>query len=121
MNSCKQRSPGGITEKQLSDLHSELMALHDSTMVKHGLSLHLIDQLDELERNQPQAALDSIRDALDQSNEAMMDWMAEYADPVTQDSMALNYLMDQLRLMKEIAQTQASAIDGANTLLGTDK
>lgn len=121
MNSCKQGNSGGITEKQLSDLHSELMALHDSTMVKHGISLHLMDQLDEFERNQPQAAVDSIRDALDQSNEAMMDWMAEYTDPVTQDSAALNYLMDQLRLMKEIAHTQASAIDGAKSLLGTTK
>ena len=121
MSSCKQGSSGGITEKQLSDLHSELMALHDSAMVKHGVSLNLIDQLDELERNQPLATVDSVRDALDQSNEAMMDWMAEYTDPVTQDSTALNYLMDQLRLMKEIAHTQSSAIDGAKNLLGTNK
>lgn len=121
MNTCKQENSGGITEKHLSDLHNELMALHDSTMVKHGVSLYLMDQLDKLEGNQPQAMVDSIRGALDQSNEAMMDWMAEYADPVTKDSTAMNYLMDQLRLMKEIAQTQASAIDGAKTLLGTNK
>ncbi len=121
MSSCKQGSPGGITDEQLSNLHSKLMALHDSTMVKHGLSLNLIDQLNDLNRNQPQALVDSIRDALDQSNEAMMDWMSEYADPVTKDSTAMNYLLDQLRQMKEIAQTQASAIDGAKTLLGTNK
>jgi len=121
MSACKPSTSAGISTTELASLHTELMALHDSTMVKHGVSLKMIDQLDQIKLSQPEGSLDSIRDELDRSNEAMMDWMAEYTDPVTQDSSALNYLMDQLRLMKAIAQTQATAISGGKTILETKK
>ena len=121
MSACKPGASGGISTTELTGLHTELMALHDSTMVKHGVALKLIDQLDQMILSQPEASLDSIRDELDHSNEAMMDWMAEYTDPVTQDSAALNYLRDQLSLMKEIAQAQGSAISGAKTIMEMKK
>lgn len=117
---CNPGPKQGISTKLLADLHKQLMDLHDSTMVGHGVSLQLIDQLDQkklVQADSTSTVLDSIRTVLDHTNEAMMDWMAGYTDPVTQDSTALIYLQDQLRLMKEIAANQTNSIHRAKMIL----
>ena len=96
------------------------MAMHDSTMVKHGEALSLIDKLKIITNNprtQNITMVDSIRTELDQSNESMMDWMANYEDPIEKDSAAINYLNAQIDIMHKISVHQLQNIALAKKIL----
>lgn len=115
---CKSGTGNSVSSKVLIDLHSNLMALHDSSMAKHGEALALIDQLKSKKPNfSDSTSVDSVINILDKSNESMMDWMANFNDPETQDSAAFHYLEEQIQWMKNLYQTQTSAITRAKTLL----
>ena len=86
---CKSKE----TEKIIKSLHDQLMLLHDETMAKQGESMSMIAQLKAIKESSAvdnATTIDSIRTELDYSNEMMMDWMADYQDPVTNDHMQHN-------------------------------
>lgn len=124
LTACKPGTSKDMSSASFDQLHRELMDLHDSSMVQHGISLRLIDQVilkKTISAGQQAGSLDSIESELDQTNEAMMDWMAEFTDPVSRDSAAISYLKDQIGRMKEITQKQISAITGAQKILDPKK
>jgi hypothetical protein len=105
-------------EKLVGSLHTELMALHDSTMNQYGVAVNLIDQLKKMTPD-PAAItpIDSIRTELDGSNAYMMDWMANYMEPSTKDSTAWLYLTKQIELLHKLALHQMQNIHQGNILL----
>ncbi len=118
--SCRSKPETNPIPAQLAALNDQLMALHDSTMVKHGEALSLIDKLKIITNNpgnQNITMVDSIRTELDQSNESMMDWMANYEDPIEKDSAAINYLHTQIDIMHKISVHQLQNIALAKKIL----
>lgn len=116
---CKQSPEPNLLLPTIAALNSELMALHDTTMIKHGECLALIDML-KLKVNTSgkfhMTYIDSIRTELDHSNESMMDWMAHYTDPIEKDSTAIHYLKAQLNIMKNISIYQTKNIELAKKI-----
>jgi hypothetical protein len=47
----------------------------------------------------------------------MMDWMAAYQDPVTEDTAAAGYLKEQIKAVREIARIQELNLGAARVLL----
>lgn len=117
---CHSKPETNPIPTQIDSLNDKLMAMHDSTMVKHGEALSLIDKLKIITNNpsnQNITMVDSIRTELDQSNESMMDWMANYEDPIEKDSAAVNYLNAQIDIMHKISVHQLQNIALAKKIL----
>ena len=118
-------SPGKNVEQSVMDLHTQLMALHDSTMNQYGICGSLAEQLkklvnaagDSVQTNRS----DSIRTELDASNEYMMDWMNTYHEPEKKDSAAMKYFKAQIDLLSQLAAHQKQAIEQAHLILNSIK
>lgn len=120
MAACLSKSKNNTLAADVAALNATLMDLHDTTMVRHGQSLSLIEQLKSKSKmaSGPQLTyMDSIRTELDQSNESMMDWMANYSDPLEKDSAAINYLNQQIKIMNDISTHQIQNLDIAKKIL----
>ncbi|MBK6390452.1 MAG: hypothetical protein IPF70_07730 [Saprospiraceae bacterium] len=113
---CKSKE----TEKIIKSLHDQLMLLHDETMAKQGESMSLIAQLKAIKESSAvdnATTIDSIRTELDYSNEMMMDWMADYQDPVTNDTSSISYLRSQIDQMNKISSHMQHNIELAKSIL----
>ena len=112
---CKSKE----TEKIIKSLHDQLMLLHDE-MAKQGESMSLIAQLKAIKESSAvdnATTIDSIRTELDYSNEMMMDWMADYQDPVTNDTSSISYLRSQIDQMNKISSHMQHNIELAKSIL----
>ncbi|HNR07739.1 MAG TPA: hypothetical protein PKM27_10530 [Saprospiraceae bacterium] len=117
---CASGGSGKEIAGEVRMLHDSLMKLHDETMASHSSCLSLIDELKDLSAAAPDAGkvqIDSVRTELDYTSEIMMDWMAAYQDPVTEDTVAAGYLKEQIKAVREIARIQELNLGAARVLL----
>ncbi len=117
---CASGGPKQDVADEVRMLHDSLMKLHDQTMLSHSTCLSLIDELKNLSSAAPEPEkvhIDSIRTELDYTSEIMMDWMAAYQDPVTEDTVAAGYLKEQIKAVQEIARIQDTNLGTARILL----
>nr|MBP8943137.1 hypothetical protein [Saprospiraceae bacterium] len=87
---------------------------------KQGESMSLIAQLKAIKESSAvdnATTIDSIRTELDYSNEMMMDWMADYQDPVTNDTSSISYLRSQIDQMNKISSHMQHNIELAKSIL----
>lgn len=117
---CASGGPKQDVATEVRMLHDSLMKLHDQTMLSHSSCLSLIDELKNLSSAAPEPEkvhIDSIRTELDYTSEIMMDWMAAYQDPATEDTVAAVYLKEQIKAVLEIARIQDLNLANARILL----
>lgn len=108
---CKEDSP---IQREIDLKHDEIMLIHDEVMPKMKDIYRLKKELKKVKNKE--VTNTHIR-ALDNADEAMMDWMANYKKPGAKDVGYLDYLANQLRLVKEVKIEMLEAISTAQNLL----
>jgi len=106
--------------KAITEANTTVMTLHDETMARHGEIMNLAEELKKKAKDTvllKGTLLDSIRTELDGLNEEMMDWMADFEEPETQDDLALNYLKEQAEMLTKLKASQLQNIEAAKNLL----
>ena len=106
--------------KAMADANTNVMTLHDETMASHGEIMNLAEELKKKAQDTVFAnktLIDSISTELDELNEEMMDWMAEFEEPETQDEGALKYLKEQAEILSRLKASQLQNIEAAKNLL----
>lgn len=103
---CKEDNP---IQKEINSKHEEIMVIHDEVMPK----MKDIYQLKKkLKKSLPNVQAEQLIVQLEQADELMMDWMAQYKKPKI-DSDYETYLADQLKSVKVVKRDMLSSISNA--------
>ncbi len=121
--SCKE-------EKESSQM-KEVMAVHDEVMPKMGQLGKLVGELKGIENDSTEIGKQykEARIALQDANEAMMDWMKNFGDRFTSDEILkgadlseqkLQWLDEEEENVKALQEQINSSIENAQGLLGME-
>ncbi len=110
-SSCKDSSPEG---KEIQQLHEEVMVIHDDVMPK----MRDIYKLRKaLLKHDDQSEVEHLISALENADDAMMDWMADYKKPKASDPGYQQYLANEKVLIAGVRDQMLSAISDAEAFL----
>jgi len=108
---CKSEDPIQI---KINQKHKEIMSIHDEVMPKMKDIYSLKKQLKKVEDKDQVVDLLS---ALENADDAMMDWMAQYKKPKKDVINYESYLADQQKAVTKVREEMLSAISQAQTYL----
>ena len=118
---------GGADEAKIEEARKEVMDLHDEAMPLIAdmgqLAQRLEMKLDTMtvDDSMARAKVADAKEQLNQAEEAMFDWMAEY-NKVTLSELeadsALSFLAQQKERMKQVADQMHSSIANAEVIVG---
>ena len=111
MGSCKEASPQQL---EINTMHDEVMVIHDAVMPKMRDIYKLRKELKKEEENSTTTTL--IKN-LENADDAMMDWMAQYKKPGTSDENYQKYLNEQKASISVVRDEMLSAIQEAQEYL----
>ena len=120
-SSCKSEH-----STEVQKLYDEVMVIHDEVMPEMGTIHKLKKQLKGLLKN-PSATLDQADvkkniEALDQADEAMMDWMHQFKVPKeASDKIKLEYLAIQKEKMAKVNTDMKTIIKNAQDAVNSYK
>lgn len=108
---CKPQTP---EQKEINQRHHEIMVIHDEVM---PLMKDIYQLKKALKKSTQSLESQALIKALDEADEAMMDWMAGYDKPNTSDSNYNTYLDQQMVDVKKMQEVMLTSIDNAKNYL----
>lgn len=109
---CKPSTP---EQMEINKMHDEIMVIHDEVMPLMKDTYKLRRQLKTASNTSPE--VQALITALDDADEAMMDWMAGYDKPSTSDDNYQSYLDQQMTDVNKMKDLMLHSIDNARKYL----
>lgn len=111
---------GGTKNAEIESLHDQVMEIHDEVMPKMRDINQMKKKVRKLSSTVDETVIMGHINLLDEADEKMMSWMAQYRKPSTKDvEEAKNYLSEQMILIKDVKETMLKAIADAQNLVDT--
>ena len=111
LSSCKPADPSDPNYI----LHTEIMVVHDEVMPEMSTIHRIKKKLKNLDTTGEE--IDQLVTNLDDADEAMMSWMADYDRPDGSDSLSLAYLRMEKEKISDVSRKMKSAIREGNEFL----
>ena len=111
--SCQSGGPEGPNK----ELHDEIMVVHDEVMPEMS-TIHRIKKRLRKFDDDGNLEVKTMIQRLDDADEAMMSWMADYKRPKGADSLSMIYLHNEKDKISEVSRLMKSAIKDGNELAG---
>ena len=108
--SCGDQTP---QEKHISELHARVMVIHDEMMPQ----MKDIYKLRKSLKGSELAQADTLIERLDEAEEAMMSWMAQYQKPKASDPDYAAYMDQQWISVQKMRDVMKEAIQMAKEAL----
>jgi len=100
-----------------SQLHDQVMVVHDEVMPKMKDIYKLKKALRKLNKDKSDESIMSAIAALSTADDEMMDWMAEYSRPKQHSAESILYLKGQMAKIKVVKSSMLAAINNAQTII----
>ena len=109
---------GGSKNSEIETLHDQVMEIHDEVMPKMRDINQMKKKVRKLSSTLDEAIIQQHLNHLDEADEKMMSWMAQYKKPGAQDVAAAKaYLSEQMILVKDVKDSMLKAISDAQKLV----
>jgi len=108
---CKPDTP---EQKEIDKRHDEIMVIHDEVM---PLMKDIYGLKKQLKKSSQSPDTQALILALEEADEVMMDWMANYDKPSSTDTGYKDYLEQQMKDVMNVKEKMLSSIKQANKYL----
>lgn len=130
ITACKEDQKPDNTDQnpeiqEFNELQEQTMTVHDEVMPKMSTLMDLREKLGQISDSAKKKEASQLRNALEQSHDDMMDWMADYSDKfphgeeIPQEEIAekMPVLKKELEEIEQLADQTDTAIKRAEELL----
>ncbi len=112
MSQCKQEK-----KSEVLTLHQDIMAIHDNVMPKMSDIYRLKKSLKSMYETTKDPSYGDLILRLNQADDMMMDWMAQYKQPKSNTSDDIAYLKSEKNKIKIVSATMQATIQEAQKLI----